>query len=183
MSSESPSCPRDLTNVVAIAAGEYHSLAVRADGTVVAWGDNSDGQSTVPVGLTNVVAVAGGGAHSLALRADGTVAAWGANWNGQCDVPAGIGNIVGLTAGEYHSLALHAGTLPIPQLLDPVKQAGTFSVLAQTLSRKNYALDYKDSLTETNWSAVSTNAGNGALRLLSDPAAAPAQRFYRLRQW
>ena len=34
----------DLTNVVAIAAGDYHSLAVRSDGTVWAWGYNGDGE-------------------------------------------------------------------------------------------------------------------------------------------
>src|SRR5438552_3352005 len=35
---------RPLTNVVAIAAGSSHSLAVTSDGHVVAWGDNRDGQ-------------------------------------------------------------------------------------------------------------------------------------------
>jgi hypothetical protein len=35
----------------------------------------------------------------------------------------------------------------------------------------------------TNWSALSTNPGNGALLLLTDTNAAPPQRFYRLRQW
>ena len=40
-----------------------------------------------------------------------------------------------------------------------------------------------DSLTTTNWSTVGTNAGNGALELLTDRTAAAAQRFYRVRQW
>ena len=57
---------------MAIAAGEYHSLALKADGTVVAWGDNGYGQTTVPSGLSNVVAIAAGGYHSLALTAEGT---------------------------------------------------------------------------------------------------------------
>ena len=67
---------------MAIGAGEYHSLAVKADGTVRAWGDNSQDQCSLPPGLTNIVAVAGGGAHSLALAADGSVIAWGADGNG-----------------------------------------------------------------------------------------------------
>ena len=67
-----------------------------ADGTVVAWGDNSQGQIGVPAGLTNVVAVAGGGAHSLALTADGAVVAWGANWDGQCSPPPGMGDDGGI---------------------------------------------------------------------------------------
>jgi len=58
--------PAGLTNVVAVAAGDAHSLAVRADGIVVAWGNNDDDQTSVPPGLTNAVAVAAGSAHSLA---------------------------------------------------------------------------------------------------------------------
>jgi hypothetical protein len=175
--------PLGLTNVVELAAGEYHSLALQADGTVVTWGDNSQGQCSVPVGLSNVAALAGGGAHSLALRVDGTVVAWGANWNGQCSLPPTLSDVVGIGAGESHSLALVAGSLPVPRLLSPAWQTGRFSVLLQTLHRKYYALEYKDSASATNWSPLSTNLGNGALRLLSDPAAAVPQRFYRLRQW
>jgi murein DD-endopeptidase MepM/ murein hydrolase activator NlpD len=59
--------------VVAVSAGWSHSLALRADGTVVAWGGNDFGKSTVPAGLTNVVAIAGAPSQSWVLRADGTV--------------------------------------------------------------------------------------------------------------
>jgi len=45
----------------------------------VAWGNNANGQSTVPVGLTGVVAIAAGQSHSLALKSGGTVVAWGNN--------------------------------------------------------------------------------------------------------
>ena len=45
-------------NVVAIAAGDYHSLALKSDGTVVGWGYNVNNQTTVPAGLSNVVAIA-----------------------------------------------------------------------------------------------------------------------------
>jgi len=45
---------------MAVAAGYYHNLALRSNGTVVAWGLNSDGQTNVPAGLSNVVAVAAG---------------------------------------------------------------------------------------------------------------------------
>lgn len=74
---------------VAVASGWAHSLVVRADGTVIAWGRNSRGQlgdgtkvertKAVGVrGLEDVVAVAGGEVHSLALRRGGSVVAWGA---------------------------------------------------------------------------------------------------------
>jgi alpha-tubulin suppressor-like RCC1 family protein len=85
--------------VVAVAAGSDHSLALCADGTVAAWGNNTYGQlgdntttnRYVPVAVNTqpgisalsgktVIAIAAGGSHSLALCSDGTVAAWG--WNG-----------------------------------------------------------------------------------------------------
>ena len=46
--------PAASTNVMAVAAGYNHSVALKNDGTLVAWGDNFDGQTNVPVGLTNV---------------------------------------------------------------------------------------------------------------------------------
>jgi len=62
-----------------IAAGLAHSLAIKADGTVVSWGSNSDGQTSVPANLSGVTQVAAGYYHSLALKADGSVVGWGAN--------------------------------------------------------------------------------------------------------
>jgi alpha-tubulin suppressor-like RCC1 family protein len=71
--------PAAATNVMALAAGDYHVLALTTDGTVVAWGGNefNFGETNVPPGLTNVVSVAAGSTHSLALKNDGTLAAWG----------------------------------------------------------------------------------------------------------
>jgi alpha-tubulin suppressor-like RCC1 family protein len=69
--------------VVAIAAGVNHSLALKADRTVVGWGNNSSQQRTPPAGLQNVVAVAAGYYHSLALKGNGTVVGWGLNDHGQ----------------------------------------------------------------------------------------------------
>ncbi|MFN5927759.1 MAG: RCC1 domain-containing protein, partial [Roseiflexaceae bacterium] len=86
--------------------GGSHSLALKANGTVVAWGLNSSGQSNVPSGLSNVVAIAAGGSHSLALKSDGTVVAWGYNGSGQSSVPSGLSNVVAIAAGGSHSLAL-----------------------------------------------------------------------------
>ena len=100
--------PSGLSNVVAIAAGDAYSLALRADGTIAAWGYNGSGQTKVPSGLSNVVAVAAGDAYSLALRADGTVAAWGDNGAGQTNVPSDLSNVVAIAAGGYHCLGLRA---------------------------------------------------------------------------
>jgi len=71
-----------------LAGGFLHSLGVRADGTVVAWGDNTYGQSTVPAAAqSGVIAVAAGDNHNLALKADGSVVAWGDNSEGQRTPP------------------------------------------------------------------------------------------------
>jgi alpha-tubulin suppressor-like RCC1 family protein len=98
--------PSGLAGVVAVAAGASHSLAIKADATVVAWGQNNYGQTTIPSGLSGVVAVAGGGSHSLALKSDGTVLAWGNNNYGQTTIPSGLTGVVAVAGGFYHSLAL-----------------------------------------------------------------------------
>lgn len=91
-----------------ISGGTLHSAVLKADGTVVAFGTNQDGQTTVPAGLANVVAVSAGGYHTMALKSDGTVAAWGNNFASQSTVPAGLSNVVSIAAGGVHSLALRS---------------------------------------------------------------------------
>ncbi len=98
--------------VTAIAAGTIHSLALKSDGTVVAWGcaASTSGQCNVPSGLTGVTAIAAGASNSLALRSDGTVVAWGCgnpNFDaGQCDVPSDLSGVTAISASDHHSLAL-----------------------------------------------------------------------------
>lgn len=112
-----------------ISALDEHSLALRDDGTVWAWGSNRRGQlgdgttndrsSPVQVSsLSSITAVAAGGSHSLALRSDGTVWAWGNNIRGQLGIGltwndpykpvqiSGISNVVAIAAGSFHSVAL-----------------------------------------------------------------------------
>ena len=108
--------PTALTNVVAVAAGGFQSLALNADGTVAGWGSYFDGSNSVPVtvpnGLSSVAAVAAGADHCLALKSNGTVVAWGTYFNGSAwapmPVPAGLTNVVAIACGGYQSLALKA---------------------------------------------------------------------------
>ncbi|MBN9661584.1 MAG: hypothetical protein J0H49_25535 [Acidobacteria bacterium] len=105
-----------LTGVVAIAAGIYHTLALRSDGTVWAWGDNSNGQlgdgtlttrsSPVQVpGLTGITSIAAGAYHSLARKNDGAVFAWGQNSQGEVGDGTTVNrlaptNVAGVTAAS-----------------------------------------------------------------------------------
>lgn len=110
--------PAGLSNVVSIAAGACHTLALKADGTVTAWGAggtnaglNDDGQSIVPVGLSNVVVVAGGYLYSVALQSAGTVVAWGDDAYGETDVPDRLTGVKAISAGGFHGLAVRSGLL------------------------------------------------------------------------
>lgn len=106
-------------DVVAIAAGGGedpkgwsaiyggHSLALKSDGTVVAWGANNYGQCDVPEEIQgSVVAIAAGGYHSLALLADGRVVAWGDNGSGQCNVSVGLKLIESAPKVEFTNLSI-----------------------------------------------------------------------------
>ena len=118
--------PGSLSNVVAIAAGGWHDLALRNDGTVAGWGDDTYGQTDIPAGLSNVVAIAAGDWHSLALTRDGTVAAWGVNWKGEVSAINGLTGVVAVTAGPYRSVALRSdGTMFACGNIDPAPPAFT----------------------------------------------------------
>jgi alpha-tubulin suppressor-like RCC1 family protein len=93
--------------VVAVAANSIHSVALRNDGSVVAWGHfNAYGLDQVPTSATNAVSVAAGGFHNLALKSDGRVIAWGDTSEDATAVPVGLSNVVAIAAGYYHSMAL-----------------------------------------------------------------------------
>ena len=99
--------PSNLSGVKAISAGGVHNLALKEDGTVVAWGGNYYGQIGVPEGLSGVKAISAGLSHSLALKEDGTVVAWrGYNAYGQGSVPSNLSGVKAISAGTYHNLAL-----------------------------------------------------------------------------
>jgi alpha-tubulin suppressor-like RCC1 family protein len=126
--------PPGLSGVAAIAAGDYRgnpsTVAVRSNGTVVAWGwgSNATWVTNVPPGLTGVVQAAIGNGHVVALKNDGSVACWGFNHAGQATPPPGLTGVVAVRARDVSSLALKSdgsivswGTsLNVPASLGPV---------------------------------------------------------------
>jgi alpha-tubulin suppressor-like RCC1 family protein len=153
-----------LSGATAIAAGFNHSLALKTDATVWAWGQNSDGQlgdgtnadRPFPLQVSNlsgVTAIAAGGGHTLALKTDATVWAWGNNDNGQLgdgtnddrSTPVQVQNLSGITAiaaGSSHGLALASdgtvwawGANGAGQLGDGTHDDRSTPVQVQNLSR------------------------------------------------
>lgn len=125
-----------LSDIVDIAAGSDHALAVKKDGTVWAWGYNEFGQLGFPsgtvttalpmqvAGLSGVKAVSAGDGYSLALKADGTVWGFGINQSGELGLGTtfnstytpqqvyGLTNVASIDAGSHHALAvLQDGTV------------------------------------------------------------------------
>jgi hypothetical protein len=100
--------PPGLSNVVAVDTVPALELALLADGTIAAWGDNTQGQLDAIARLTNVVAMSGGFTHVLSVKSDGTVgvAAWGNNQDFKTNIPPGLSNVVSVAAGGSQSLAL-----------------------------------------------------------------------------
>ena len=98
-----------------MAAGCSHGLGLKADGSIVAWGDNSDGQCDVPAPNPQFRAVAAGNGTSFVLKADGSIVAWGNNTHGQCDVPAPNADFITVVGSGSRSLAIRN----IDTALDP----------------------------------------------------------------
>jgi alpha-tubulin suppressor-like RCC1 family protein len=115
--------PASATNVVAIAAGGGHTLALRSDRKIVGWGFNGAGEATgIPSTgsiyvtndfvsidgqvITNAVAIAAGQFYSLALLNNGTVVTWGSNSRHALDVPVGLKDVIAIAAGDGFCLAI-----------------------------------------------------------------------------
>ena len=115
------------TNWISISAGMAHNLAIKADGTLWAWGENIDGQfgvgtagrqnadANVPVpaapGHDWKQAVAGA-IYSVALKQDGTLWAWGNNWSGSLGTESTSNSAVPVQVGSSTNwIKAWAGTL------------------------------------------------------------------------
>ena len=110
-------------SVSAVTTGSTHTLAVATDGTLWAWGDNTNGQlgdgtksaSSVPKQIgtaTDWSAVAAGSYHSIALKTDGALYAWGSNGWGQLGAGDGVSEyLVPTLIGTNHWNVISAGSV------------------------------------------------------------------------
>ncbi|MCL2013887.1 MAG: chitobiase/beta-hexosaminidase C-terminal domain-containing protein, partial [Oscillospiraceae bacterium] len=115
-----------------VSAGSFHTMAIRTDGTLWAWGNNeygrlgdgtaNDRHSPEKIGDDTWQSVSAGGEHTVAIRTDGTLWAWGRNSSGQLgdgttnngNRPRKIGDDTwqSVSAGWGHTMAIRTdGTL------------------------------------------------------------------------
>jgi alpha-tubulin suppressor-like RCC1 family protein len=121
----------NMSNIIAIAGGAYHSVALKNDGTVLVTGFNSDGQLGIgttsnvttfrpATNMSNISSITSGDSYIIALKKDGTILASGFNNAGQLGIgisgsgtgqttfrpSTNMSNIVAIATGDNHSLAL-----------------------------------------------------------------------------
>ena len=167
--------------VVALSTKVAHTLAVSADGTLVAWGANTSGQlgnglltnSLIPVTVNggalagkSVIACAAGKSHSLVLRSDGAMVAWGSNAAGQ----------IGTGTATYDNI-------PTPTIVSPPGAVSGKTVVAVTAGTDhNLALCSDGTLAAWGWDAygqLGHNVPNGGSTptAVSSANLKPGERF------
>jgi hypothetical protein len=187
-------------NKASISGGQHHTLALKSDNTVLAWGEGAFGQlgtgnldnSPTPVAVsgaknTNIVAVSAGGFFSLALKTDGSLISWGDNTHGQLgnnlqgsinstSTPVDVGVTFKFTAiatGSNHSLALRDdgnvyswGDNSRKQLGNTAPNNTTPTLVPGT--NNTVAILWHSNQTEQYWLGVRMNLGNLAIMLLPE---------------
>jgi Alpha-tubulin suppressor and related RCC1 domain-containing proteins len=116
-----------MEDVSDVCTGGYHTLALKTDGSLWAWGSNSFGElgdgtqqdRSVPIEIMDdVIAISAGSSSSFAIKSDGSLWAWGSNTYG--DLGNGISgedryelmpiqiavDVAAISSGNHHSLAL-----------------------------------------------------------------------------
>ncbi|MGO8670646.1 MAG: choice-of-anchor tandem repeat GloVer-containing protein [Capsulimonadaceae bacterium] len=186
MSSTVPVQVTGLTNIVAVAGGaESLSLALRADGTVWAWGLNAFGElgngttenSSVPVqvsGLAGVTAISAGFTHGLAIGPGGAVWGWGNNYQGELGIgstplystlPVAVSSsltaVTSIVGGPNYSLAIAGSPPALPAVpINLVATAGDTTVtLSWTASTGATSYDIYDGTSSHGESSTPVETG------------------------
>ncbi len=98
--------PQNLTNIKTVSIGGYHTLALKYDGTLIAWGLNNEGQATIPESVKNktILNIETGNVSSFAILSDNTVVSWGGYL--ATSMPTNLTNVSKLAIGYSIGLAL-----------------------------------------------------------------------------
>jgi hypothetical protein len=147
-----------LSDVSAISAGYDHVVALKSNGTLVAWGSNEFGQTNIPAGIGSVAAISAGFCYSVALTSNGTVVAWGL----RSDVPAGLGQVTAIAAGSVDTAVLTR--LPGPPIVDPWPTTNQTAISA--LLQGTVTANGADATTVFQWG---TNAADLLFSLPATP--------------
>lgn len=98
--------PTSILSFKDIVSGGRFSIALKVDGTIVAWGDNSYKLCEQARSYNSVTQMACGEKHASALRIDGTVVTWGSTLNNICVVPSTLNSVTQIACGWYNTMAL-----------------------------------------------------------------------------
>jgi len=170
------------SGVIKVAAGSYYSLALKFNGTLVDWGSNGPGATSIPVGLSNVVAIDAGTMYALALKSDGTVVAWGKEFNGNgiLNVPAGLNDAIAISANRTHALALKRdgtvvgwGDNEKGKATPPVGLKDVIAIAAGP----NHSLALKSDGTVVSWGSQTSVPGDNELIGLTLAEGVPSPAF------
>lgn len=96
--------PPNATNLMAIAAGYNHYLALNQQNEIIGWGFNFFNQATHPPGVTNCIAIDAAQNFSVGLKTTGEAFAWGSS--SRTNVPSDPSGIVAIASGNAHGLLL-----------------------------------------------------------------------------
>lgn len=146
--------PLEATNLIAVAAGRWHTLGLRADGTVVTWGDEL---APIPDGLTGVKAISAGLRFSMALLQDGSVRVWGNSSWGQTNLPPGLTDVAAICAGTANALVVRSNGTVIAWGWNGMGQTNVPPELANV---KSVAAGYAHSLALRNDGTVAAWGNN-----------------------
>jgi len=191
-----PTLVSGLPAAVAVAVGDRHTCASRADGTVWCWGGNSigqlgngtitsnpDGAPPAPVGgLADVASTGTGGAWTCARRVQGSMACWGRNAEGQLGdgtaatalVPTAVSGLAGsisardLLAGRAHTCAQRSAGTAACWGKNDLGQLGNGSVTAALLPAAVHDLIDAGGVGEATSDHACVRRGDGTVSCWGD---------------
>ncbi len=174
-----------------VAPSYIRGLVLRHNGEVLALGDNTFGQGSIPETLTDAISLSASTVSSIALRKDGSLVGWGMLTNPAVGlsnlVPPGLSNVVRVAIGTRHSLAI-IDTLP-PSTTVHIEQSFSdfdrtfFSFSTRTICGRVYLPERMGALFHDAWIPMTLFPGNGLTLSFTNLQLDSSQQFYRVRHF